>query len=205
MDFKSVMNDPLLLTAYIISIVGYALFAVASGLKKKNHLLICQSTANALCAVAEGMTGLWSGLVQDAVNFIRNIFVLKKWMNTILAIIFIVLGTGIGIFVFIYDFEHAKWWGLLPVFATLEYSIIILIPRVRIEVVKVSIMVSSLCWSVYGYGMNFIPTLAFNLLSFVLAVISLIVIIVKRRHKEANVEELDINEIKNGTLKTTEM
>ena len=81
MDFKSVMNDPLLLTAYIISIVGYALFAVASGLKKKNHLLICQSTANLLCAIAEGITHLWSGLVQDAVNFIRNLFVFTFYIT----------------------------------------------------------------------------------------------------------------------------
>ena len=204
MDFTSIMGNPYLITAYIISIIGYGLFAIASGLKKKKHLLICQSTANALCAVAEGMTGLWSGLVQDAVNFIRNLFVLKKWMNTALAIIFIVLGTGIGIFVFIYDFEHAKWWGLLPVVATLEYSIVILIPRVRIEIVKIAIMVSSSCWTVYGYGMNFIPTMAFNLLSFILATISLITIIVKRKHKEVNVDNMDRNELQE-TLKTTEM
>lgn len=181
MDFDSIINNPITLTAYIISTIGYALFAIASGLKKKNHLLIAQSTANCLCAVAEGLNGLWSGLVQDAVNFIRNIFVLKNWMNKILAIVFIIVGTGVGIFVFIYDFENAKWWGLLPVFATAQYSIIILIPRVKVPVIKVSLLISSTCWAVYGFGMRFYPTMIFNIISFILALVTLILYFINKK------------------------
>ena len=203
MDLQSVINDPLRLSAYIISIVGYLLFAIASGLKKKSHLLITQSTANCLCAIAEGLTGLWSGLVQDALNFIRNLFVLKNWMNKILAILFITLGTGIGIFVFIYDFNHAAWWGLLPVFATTQYSIIILIPKVKIPLIKISILISSSCWAVYGFGMNFLPTMAFNILSFVLALISLILYFVNKK-KQIQMD-IDSNGEINLSNEATEM
>lgn len=184
----AVLDSPIGIAAYVISIIGYALFAIASGLKKKNQLLICQSTANVLCAVAEGMTHLWSGLVQDAINFIRNVFVLKKWMNLVLAIFFIILGIGVGVFVFIYDFENAKWWGILPVIATAEYSIIILIPKVNIPTIKVSLMVSNTCWAIYGYGMAFYPTMAFNILSFVLATYSLIMYFVRKKKENAKIE-----------------
>ena len=193
MDFSEIIQNPLRLSAYIISIVGYLLFALASGVKRKNQLLIMQSSGNFLCAVAEGLTGLWSGLVQDLVNLIRNIFVLKKWMNTILAIVFIILGLGIGIFVFIYDFNNAHWWGILPVIATAEYSIIILIPNVKVPLIKASLMVSSTCWAVYGFGMNFLPTFAFNCLSFVLATTSLILYFVRKR-KENKIPKEDENE-----------
>ena len=198
MDLSSISDDPLKLTAYIISTVGYLLFAIASGLKKKSHLLITQSTANCLCAVAEGLTGLWSGLVQDLLNFIRNLFVLKNWMNKILGIIFITFGLGLGIFVFVYDFENAAWWGLLPVFATTQYSIIILIPKVKIPLIKASILLSSSCWAIYGYGMNFLPTMAFNILSFILAFISLIVYFVNKRKPK------EIKQDGNGEIKSLE-
>lgn len=179
LGWYNVSNDPIKVAAYFIAIVGYALFASSSAIKRKNHLLIAQSTGNFLCAVAEGINGLWSGLVQDAVNLIRNVFVLKKWMNKVIAIVFIALGAGIGLAVFAYGFfdeatKNAPWWGILPVIATVEYSIIILLPKVKVPVIKLSLMVSNACWAVYGYGMGFGPTMIFNIISFTLAFISVI-------------------------------
>lgn len=201
LDLNSIIGNPYKITAYIISIIGYALFSVASGLKKKNHLLIAQGTANFLCAVAEGMQGLWSGLVQDSINFIRNVFVLKKWMNKVLSIVFICLAVSVGVFVVIFDFKNNGWWNLLPVFATLEYSVVLLIPNVRIPLIKTAIMVSAACWTVYGIGLHFLPTIVFNILSFILCFISLVQYFV---NKKAEKEIKDIDPSLTGEIKVIE-
>lgn len=182
--FVSLVDKPIELAAYIVSIVGYTLFALASALKRKKNILLMQSTANFICGTAEVMIHAWSGLVQDVINLLRNIFVLKNWMNKVLSIIFILAGFLVGMLVFIFDFKNAGWWGILPVIATTEFSIIIILPKVEVPVIKISLMVSSICWAIYGIGIQFYTTTFFNTISLILAITSLIAYYSRGKKKE---------------------
>ena len=162
MDIKDFIGEvdfsnPVVLIAYIISTIGFILFTLASALRKKEKILTLQSIGNLFCAISEIMTQAWAGLAQDAVNFVRNVFVLSKKMTKILSVIFIVLAFLVGMLVIILDLNSDNpktvanaWYGLLPMFATVEYSIIVLIPDVKVSLIKISLMVSSFCWAIYG-------------------------------------------------------
>ena len=176
-------NDPLTLAAYIISIVGFIILTLASACKRKNMILAFQSASNVLVGLSEGLIGAWSGLAQDAINLLRNIFVLKKWMTKTLSIVFIILCAVVGGIVFYIDYDKHGLWCLFPAIATLQYSIIILIPNVKVPVIKLSIMISSTLWAIYGVAIRLYTTTIFNSISFILCVISLIVYFVKNKNK----------------------
>ncbi|MCR5231491.1 MAG: YgjV family protein [Acholeplasmatales bacterium] len=196
-------SNPVILIAYIISTLGFILFTLASALKRKETILTFQSIGNLLCGISEIMTNAWAGLVQDAVNLIRNIFVLSKKMNKVLSVVFILLAFGAGMLVIILDLNsdnevtkaHA-WYGLLPMFATVEYSIIVLIPDVSVSLIKASLMVSSTCWAIYGLIVRLYTITVFNVITFILAVTTLIIYLVKKKRSNKQVEDVCLNEEK---------
>lgn len=177
-------NNPIVLAAYIISFIGFTLLTLASAFKRKTMILNFQTAANLLCGISEGLLGAWSGLAQDTINLVRNVFVLKKWMTKALAIIFIILCAIVGGIVFSFDFKKFGFWCILPAVATLEYSIVILIPNVKVPVIKISIAISALLWGIYGIVVKLYTTTIFNAISFVLCIVSLIIYFVKQNKKE---------------------
>ena len=207
MDIKDFIGEvdftnPVVLIAYIISTLGFILFTLASALKRKEKILTLQSIGNLLCGVSEIMTQAWAGLAQDAVNFLRNVFVLSKKMTKVLSVIFIVLAFGVGMLVIILDLNSTNpktvqnaWYGLLPMFATVEYSIIVLIPNVKVSLIKISLMVSSTCWAIYGMIIRLYTITVFNVITFILSVTTLIVYFVKNK-KTKQVEDVNLDEEK---------
>ena len=175
------IENPMVLTSYIISIVGFILFTVSSILKRKEMILGFQGAGNFLCAVSEVFINAWAGFTQDTLNLIRNVLVVKKLMNKVVSIIFIVVAFALGLFVFIWDFEKAAWWGILPLIATIQFSIIVIIPNISVIAIKLSLMVSSVCWATYGVGVRLYTTTIFNALTFVLALIYIIMYFVQKR------------------------
>ena len=61
---------------------------------------------------------------------------------------------------------------LVPPFV--EYSIVILMPKVKVWHIKCAMLVSTLCWAIYGLVYQNYVMLAFNILSFVITIITLI-------------------------------
>lgn len=187
MDIKELLgvdfSDPLVLIAYIISTIGFILFTASTALKRKAMILSFQTAGNVFCGVSEIMMGAWTGLAQEVINGIRNIFVLKKWMNKTLSIVFVFLSFGVGLLVFILAFQKEGWWGLLPMIATVQYSIVIIIPNVGVAPIKLSLMASSSCWAVYGLSVKMYTTTFFNIISFILALVTLIIYLVNKNKK----------------------
>ena len=174
-------TNPMVLTSYIISIVGFILFTVSSILKRKEMILGFQAGGNCLCAISEIFISAWAGFTQDTLNLIRNVLVIKKWMNKVVSIIFIVVAFVLGIVVFILDFNTAAWWGILPLIATIQFSIIVIIPNISVVAIKLSLMVSSVCWATYGVGVRLYTTTIFNTLTFILALVYIITYYVQKK------------------------
>ena len=207
MDIKDFIGEvdftnPVVLIAYIISTIGFILFTLASALKRKEKILTLQSIGNLFCGISEIMTQAWAGLAQDMVNLVRNVFVLSKKMTKFLSIIFIILAFAVGMLVIVLDLNSQNpktvqnaWYGLLPMFATVEYSIVVLIPDVKVSFIKISLMVSSTCWAIYGMIIRLYTITVFNAITFILSVTTLIIYFVKNKNKN-QLEDVNLNEEK---------
>ncbi len=180
-------SNPLTLTAYIISTVGLIVFTLSGALKRKNMLIGAQTVSNVLLGISDTLIYAWAGLAQDIINFLRNIFVLKNWINKKTSILFIILSFVVGLLVFLLAFDTSdllkSWGGLLPMIATVEYSVVVILPKSGVASIKLSLIVSSLCWCFYGIIIKMYTITFFNGLAIILAVVTLIIYFYKKRKK----------------------
>ncbi len=120
---------PMQIAGNILTLIGMSFFFISSFLKKKRDI------------------------VQDGVSVIRNIFIVCNKNNKYWNIFFIVLGVVLGTILNVVlqlDSPMMIALGFLPVFAAFQYSIIILLPNVKVPWIKASMACSCVCWTVYG-------------------------------------------------------
>lgn len=180
-------SNPLTLTAYIISTIGLIVFTLSSALKRKKLLIGAQSISNVLLGISDALIFAWAGLAQDVINLIRNLFVLKNWINKTISIIFIIVSFVAGVAVFLLAFDQndlvKSWGGLLPMIATVQYSIVVILPKSGVISIKLSLIISSLCWCVYGVIIKMYTITFFNGLAIILAIVTIIIYFVNKRKK----------------------
>ena len=156
-----------------IAFVGMTLFVLSSVFNSKKKILITQSTSHVVNMASELCLGQYTAVVQEIIDFTRNLVAIRKTNNKILNIILIVLGVVVGVLVNVF-INNNDPFGYLPIFASLEYSIVILMPKVKVWHIKCAMLVSTLCWAIYGLVYQNYVMLAFNILSFVITIITLI-------------------------------
>ena len=180
-------SNPLTLTAYIISTIGLIVFTLSSALKRKKLLIGAQSISNVLLGISDALIFAWAGLAQDVINLIRNLFVLKNWINKTISIIFIIVSFVAGVAVFLLAFDQndlvKSWGGLLPMIATVQYSIVVILPKSGVISIKLSLIISSLCWCIYGVIIKMYTITFFNGLAIILAIVTIILYFVNKRKK----------------------
>lgn len=164
----------------VISFIGMSFFVLSSLAKTKKSLLSIQSISHILNAIAEAFTKQFAGIVQDLINLIRNIVVMLNKNNKFISIFLITLGFSVGIIVN-YFFNNNDLIGYLPVFATLMYSIIVMIPNINIVYIKLTMIVSSICWATYSFFyLNYVMG-AFNVVSVFVTISQIIMIMIKKK------------------------
>ena len=100
---------------------------------------------------------------------------------------FIFLAVILGLVVI--DWKNFKFYELFPIFANLEFTIILLKSK-KIKYIKMALIVSSSLWATYALFTGVYVTFAFNVLSFLTAVISLITILRKEKQdKKETIED----------------
>ncbi len=163
----------------VLSGIGMILFFISSFLKSKKKILLFQIGNHSLSSVAQFFFSDghgFSGAVQDSVSIIRNIVIIFNKNNKFLSGLFIFLALGLGVFFNVYSYlgDHNVWLfvaGFLPVVASLEYSIVILLPNVKVVHIKMAMVVSSLCWAIYGF---FIVNYALAIFNIIICISSLV-------------------------------
>ena len=81
------------------------------------------------------------------------------------------------------NWSEFRFYELFPVLANLEFNIILLKTK-KIKYIKIGLIFSSSLWAVYALFTQVFITFMFNILSFITAIISLILILkIEKKNK----------------------
>lgn len=106
------------LAANIFSTIGVLLLAYSTFSDKKNNALLCHAGDSGLNALGNLLVGSYSAVVTHLISFIRNLLNAKGKMNKILLGIITASIVILGLI-----FNSKGWVGLLPIIASVEYTI----------------------------------------------------------------------------------
>ena len=205
------MNENVvILIANILSVVGNALFTLSAIPRNKTTIITMQTSNHFLSSVAQLLTSAYSGMVQDVVCLFKNvvlIFVKEQMKKTrlIINIICIVLALCVGITLNIL-LSNSIWYGFLPVISTCILStcilIVFMLPKLSIKMqtilVKGALIVNAVCWGSYGIFVKLYPITIFNGITFIISIISIISIFLKKdtnnNIRNNNGDKMNIND-----------
>jgi hypothetical protein len=170
------------ITAEIISIIAMITFIYSTTLKNRKKFVIVQILFLVIDGVVWLLKSGFSALIQDLVGIARNICIYFNKQTKILDFIFISLAVILGLIVI--DWKNFKFYELFPILANLEFTIVLLKSK-KVKHIKMALIVSSSLWATYALFTGVYVTFAFNVLSFLTAVISLITIL--RKEKDVKV------------------
>lgn len=182
---------PMQIAGNILTLIGMSFFFISSFLKKKRDIVLTQTGNHAISLIGQCLLGQVSGAVQDGVSVIRNIFIVCNKNNKYWNIFFIVLGVVLGTILNVVlqlDSPMMIALGFLPVFAAFQYSIIILLPNVKVPWIKASMACSCVCWTVYGLFLKNYSMALTNSIIFIATIIALIQYFVGK-NKASTVDE----------------
>lgn len=174
---------PLQIAGNILTLIGMILFVISSFCTRKKDILLFQTGNHSLSVIGEAFLGQISGAIQDGVSILRNIFILLNKNNKVWNIIFIATGAILGtLFNVIFQLDEPVLMavGFLPVIASLQYSIVVLLPKVKVPQIKASMAFSSICWLIYGLFLKNYSMAIFNAIIFTVSIVSFILYFIKR-------------------------
>lgn len=215
-------TDLIILIANILAGIGMFLFSISGIFKSKKRILVTQTVYHLGFAVpADIMLKGYVGLFQELMSGIRNLFVIFNKNNRIINIIIIIVAvllSSFGMYVEAYGFDlgfihinkmftdstgytdylaRGGWMGFLPIIANLQYSIVVLKCKNPI-IMRISLLISCSSWAIYCFFIRSFISAGFNLLSFVINFVQLIIYL--RVTKKSNTKE-EVKVEENITLK----
>lgn len=195
--------DTVLIIANVLSLIGNALFTLSSILRNKKKILLCQSSNYVLAVISEFMTKAYSGMVQEAMSFIRNIILLfvkskNKIAKLIITLVCVTIAVVAGILINIFVSDNI-WYGYLPVCGTIVYSTAVILAfminchEITSEfIIKIGLLINSFIWTSYGFFVKLYPIMIFNIITIILCIISIIrIVIIVKKHNPKNINETE--------------
>lgn len=176
------------IAAEIISLTAMLAFIFSTTLKNRKKFILAQTLFLVLDGIVWLLKSGFSALIQDLIGIARNVCIYFNKQTKILDNIFIVLAVVLGLVVI--DWKNFKFYELFPIIANLEFTIALLKSK-KIKYIKIALIISSSLWATYALFTHIYVTFAFNILSFITAVISLITILKKERQNNGVSEESD--------------
>ena len=177
----------------VVAGIGMSIFFLSALMKTKTRLLIAQSIAHAFNIVSWAIMGAWTAIVPEATNATRNLFILGKKNTKIVSILLIVISTLIGVLINIFA-DGNQLIGYLPIFASFQFSVVVLIPNIKLPYVKMSMIVSNICFIIFSHLTDNIVFVIANALTLVASLVAIIMYYVKGGKEEeeaANKKEIE--------------
>lgn len=138
----------------IVAAAGSASLFFSTIPKSKNGILKMQAAGNFFLLVSDLILKGYSGAIQEVVSLLRNIIILAGKNGRVISIIMIAAGIIPGVI-----FNNNGLWGMLPIFANFEFACITLYPKSSETLLKVAIVISTMCWAVYCFVIkNYVST-----------------------------------------------
>lgn len=206
-SIKDAFSGPVVIVGTILGAIAVMIFIFSALIKSKKKIILVQCLAHIFLAISEGISKLFSAIVQEVISLTRNIAVYfnknPKWFNISL----ISLGTGLGIYANIFGenfftpwqgIDIQGWYAYLPVIANLQFSIIMMNPNLGAKWLKLAVGLNGVLWSV-SFLIQGGAVLLSGILNAISGIVNLvaffIIIIRERKNKNENLEEnVNINE-----------
>lgn len=178
----------MLVLANILSLIGNILFTSSTLFKKKNIILILQSINHVVAIIAEIIQTAFAGMVQECISLIRNVIMLfiddkQIRLKKIITLCCVLAGVIIGVVLNIY-LNSNIWYGYLPIFATVVYTIFVFFGYYKEKqselIIKIGMMINAVLWFTYGIFIKLYPISIFNVLTFISAFVQIIILIRKK-------------------------
>ena len=184
--------DYILIIANVLSIIANCSFTCSSLFEKKNIVLLMQITAHVLSTIAEILTKAFSGMVQEIVSLIRNIALVfvpkeKSGIKILISFIAVTIGVIVGVILNI-KISNNVWYGYIPIFATVVYTIFLVFSEIYLNkqelLLKMGLLFNAIGWASYTVLVKLYAATAFNCITIVMSIVSIILIIKKSGKKE---------------------
>lgn len=134
-----------ILIGNIISLIAAVFLAVSCTVKTRNKVFIMQFMNCALLAVASYFFGSYAAITTLVLCCIRNIFILKdKFTKPVMAVIITL------VFIFGFMANNRGIVGLMPVFATVEYTLCCHFIR-DVKKTRISVLFNESIWLIYSF------------------------------------------------------
>ncbi len=191
-----------LIIANILSFLGNMTFTSSSIFKKKNIILLLQSTAHILSSIAEIINKAYSGLVQELVSLIRDIILVfvkkdQRRIKIIISLLAVLVGSIIGT-ILNFKLNQNNWYDYLPILATALYTLFLIISEYSTKYqeffIKIGIIFNSIGWIIYTLFYKLYPPTIFNSITIVTSVITIILFFKNGKNKENIEEKIDNKE-----------
>jgi len=132
-----------------------AFFLIRSALEKSKKELLRYQMCDCIMGIFVGMAALsFSGIIMNTFALLRNgaVFRYEKIANNkAVIIITTLLSIGLGLL-----FNNNGTWGLLPVIAVAEYTLVIMLSK-NIRVIKLGLILNCSLWGVYHFYIRSFP------------------------------------------------
>lgn len=124
-------------------------FTVLNGTrKKKRDMILCDMAAAALFTLSNLVLKGYTGVVQNAVGFLRNITAIFLPKDKYIGWFLVACGVVLGIY-----FNNKGFVGLLPVVSGVWYSICVINKKASAKMLKMAFIFNSFCFSAYSFAL----------------------------------------------------
>lgn len=132
-----------------ISLIAMVVMFISALRRDKRKILIDQTINYGLFFAADIVLRGYSGAVQDALSGLRHILVLRGKQSRALNAAFIAAFVTIGLLV-----NDKGIVGLLPIVASVEYTLVVMRPNVSTTAIKLSMAFCMLLWAIYAFTLH---------------------------------------------------
>ena len=148
-----------LIIGNLCSLLAMATDSVSSAQKTARRVLIVQNLSQVIYFTGGILLKGYSGAVQNAVSFLRNMVAIWKMESKVIEWILLALGVVLGLV-----FNNLGWVGLLPVIANVQYTLAVFRFKDDERALKISFMIccalfvvfNSAIYNIVGAGTNLV-------------------------------------------------
>ena len=166
----------LVIVGNIVGLLASIVMAYSGILKKKKKMLFFQCLEKVLLVISNILLNGISGAIVNTISFARNLLCYKDKLNVVSKIILTVILIPVTIY-----FNNRGLIGLLPLIAAVSFIWLMTVKDVK--KFKLLIIVTTVMWSIYNFYIQSYVTFAFEILTIITNIISIIILNQKKVKK----------------------
>lgn len=156
------MNIVTLIIGNLCSLLAMGTDSFSATRKTAKGVLLVQCLSQFFYGIGSFILKGYSGTVQNAVSVLRNVMAIRGIKNKKLEWFVVILGLVLGLV-----FNNIGIWGLMPVIANLQYTLVVFKFSTNERALKISFMFSALLFALFSIAILNLVGVVTNLIVFV--------------------------------------